>query len=131
MTVSFNDLVRTAQKALFILVVKTSQSVFYIAKVAVCAEIHTNKTGNVRVNVTLKRVYMSIAAVEGYKYCIFCVCVSVALVIQHATYMCHILWSYVVCLSLHFFSHYLTEGTHIRKTLLNIKYVLIFFTAFV
>ena len=40
-----------------------------------CAEIHTNKTGDVRVNVILRRVYMSIAAVEGNKYYIFCVCV--------------------------------------------------------
>jgi len=38
------------------LVVKTIQSMFYIAKVAVCAEIHTNKTGDVRVNVILRRV---------------------------------------------------------------------------
>jgi len=46
---------------------------------------------------------MSIAAVEGNKYYIFCV--SVALVIQHAMHMCHILWSSVVCLSPpHFFT---------------------------
>jgi hypothetical protein len=40
LTASFKDLVRTAQKALFIWVVKTSQSVFYIAKAAAWAEIH-------------------------------------------------------------------------------------------
>jgi hypothetical protein len=37
---------------------------FSTVKVAVCAEIHMNKTGNVRSTVILRRVYMSIAAVE-------------------------------------------------------------------
>jgi hypothetical protein len=46
-----------------------------------------NELGNVRINVKLGRFLTTIFAVEKQKYYILCVCVCVALVIQHAIRM--------------------------------------------
>ena len=50
-------------------------------------------------------------------------CVSVVLVIQHATRMRRIILSSVACLALPNFSMYLTKGTIFGKKLMNIKCV--------
>ena len=47
-----------------------------------------NKTGNVRINVTLRCVRATIVAVENNKY--YVVCVSAALGIQHGMHIRHI-----------------------------------------
>jgi hypothetical protein len=60
-----------------------------------------NKTGNVRINVTLRCVRLNTVAVEK-QYYIFCV--SVALVTGHAVRMRRIIFSSVVCLALSYCS---------------------------
>jgi hypothetical protein len=60
------------------------------------------KTGNVRINVILSRVYVSFVAVEKYAECVF-----VALVIQHAK---RIVLSSVTFPALPYFSTYLIHG---------------------
>jgi hypothetical protein len=52
-----------------------------------------------------------------------CVCVSVALVIQHAKRMRHIMWSSVTCVAVQYFSTWSHKRHHIRKKSLNIKCV--------
>ena len=54
-------------------------------------------------------------------------CVPVALVIQHAMRMHHILLSVVACLSVPYFPHYPINGTIFRKELLNIKFLNLIF----
>jgi len=54
------------------------------------------------------------------------VCVSVALVIQHAKCMYPIILSSVACLAVPYFYIYLTNSTIIGKKLLNIKCVFSF-----
>jgi len=53
-------------------------------------------------------------------------CVYVALVIQHATRMRHVILSSVACPALLFFPHYLINGTILGEKLLNTKCVLWF-----
>jgi hypothetical protein len=56
----------------------------------------------------------------------------VVLVTQHAMHMCHIILSSVTCLFLpYFFPNCLIYGTIFGEKLLNIKCVLILYTAFV
>jgi hypothetical protein len=78
-----------------------------------------NKTGTVRINVTSMRVRVTTVAVK--KRYIFCV--YVALVIQHAQRMRHIILPSVVCLFLPYFSILSHKRHDFRKTLLNIKCV--------
>jgi hypothetical protein len=57
--------------------------------------------------------------------------VSVALVVQHATRMRRIILSFVAYPALPYFATLPHKGHNFRKTLLNIKCVLIFSTIFV
>ena len=70
--------------------------------------ITANKRGNVRVNVSFRRIRVTVDAVESTKYSRLCVCsLSYPARKAHAPYYCHLLpvWLY------HIFSHYLTNGT--------------------
>jgi hypothetical protein len=82
---------------------------------------HRNKTGNVLTNVTFRRIRVTIVAVEKQKV-LHILCVSVALVIQHAPYyIAYYLWPVWLY---HIFPHYLTNGTIFgTKKLLDIKCV--------
>jgi hypothetical protein len=94
------------------------------------------KRGNVRINVTLKRVLVTVDAVE--RKGVFnilpvsvraCVRVSVTLVIQHTNRMRCIVSS-VICgiygSAMHLFPHYLTNYTVSRLKLLSTKCVFCF-----
>jgi hypothetical protein len=52
-----------------------------------------------RIDVILKRVSGTIITVKNYKYYIFCVCVTVALIIQHAMRMRRIVLTSVASLA--------------------------------
>jgi hypothetical protein len=60
---------------------------------------------------------------KSNEHYIFCVCVSVALVIQHAQCMGHIILSSVACLAHTMFFHILINSVIFRNKLLNIKCV--------
>ena len=57
-------------------------------------------------------------------------CVFVALVIQHAMHICHIILSSVPCLALQLFSTLSHKWHNFLKKLLNVKHVTIFSTTF-
>jgi hypothetical protein len=72
-------------------------------------------------DVILRNVRLSIFVVESNKYCIFWVCLFVALVMQHINRMRRIILpSVTVCLC-NIFPHYLIKGTIFGKKLLNVK----------
>jgi hypothetical protein len=75
-----------------------------------------SKTGNERTNVTLKRVRVTIVAAER-------VCVSVALVIQHAKRVRRIMLTSVVCLTLPSPSILPQKRQYFGEKLLNIQCV--------
>ena len=85
-----------------------------------------NKTGNVRINITLRRFCITTVAVEKQYLLTLSDCVSVAL---HAMHMCHILLS-VACLAVPYFSTLSHHATLLGRKLLNIKCVLIFSKTF-
>jgi hypothetical protein len=61
-------------------------------------------------NVTMRRVRITIVAVEKHSVLnIVCVCTT-ALVIRHAKRLRHVLVSPVACLALPHFTHYLING---------------------
>jgi hypothetical protein len=67
------------------------------------------------------------AVEEQYEVQILSVCLSVALVIQHAISMRRVILSSVACSVLLHFPHYLTNGTTFgEKNVMNIKFVLWF-----
>ena len=77
----------------------------------------------------MKRVRVTIVAIEKAVRITYSDCAFAVLVIQHAKRMCHATMSYVACLALPYISHYHTNGTIFReKKLLNVKRVLIFYT---
>jgi len=66
---------------------------------------------------------------HGKAICItYSECVFVASVIQHAKRICCKIVSSVTCVTVPYFSHYLINGKIFRKTLPNIKCVMIFST---
>jgi hypothetical protein len=79
-----------------------------------------NRTGNVHTNVILRHGRVTIITVENNKS------VSVVLIIRHEKRMRHITLSSVACRALPYFNAQSHKRYHIRKKLLNIKYVLIF-----
>jgi hypothetical protein len=81
-----------------------------------------NKAGGVRINLTLRRVRVTIVAVES-KISMYYACVSVALLIQHALHMRHISLSSVACLAVPYFSTVSHEGVIFGERLWNIKCV--------
>jgi len=85
-----------------------------------------DKTGNIRINGTLKRVRLAIVAVE--KQCALHIpSVSVTLVIQHARRIRRIILSHVTCLALpHFSTLSYKRHDFRREELSNQKCVLIF-----
>jgi hypothetical protein len=93
-----------------------------------------NETGNVRINVTLRRNRVTIVAVEKQEV-LYILCASVVLVMQHAKRMCHIMLSSLVCLGVPYFSTLrvmlktaqFSGGKVIERT----AYILIFCTTFV
>jgi len=90
--------------------------------------IEQNRTGDVNINVTLRRVRATIVGEKKAINITNSECVLVALVIQHAKRMRHIPWSNVVSLALLHFST-LTHKRH--KTLVNTQCVFVFSTNFV
>jgi hypothetical protein len=86
-------------------------------------------------NVTLRRVHVNIINMEQQQLLQIlsvCVCVFVALVIQHAKYMRHIVLPSVACLAALYFSALFHKRRDFHdKKLLSIKYVSIFFVTFV
>ena len=79
------------------------------------ALINTKKTGNVRVNLSLRLVRGSFVPVEKQLSITYCECVSVTLITQRAECMCHFMLSSVVCLSLLILPRYLINGTTVRE----------------
>jgi len=76
------------------------------------------------INVPTKRVRVTTVAEEKqWVVHILCVCVSVALVLQHAKRMLRIILSYVACLALPYFSTWSHKRHDFRQKLLNIKCV--------
>ena len=59
-------------------------------------------------------------------YYIFCLCVFVALIIQHAMRMRHIMTSFMASLAPPYFPHYLKKSTIFGKKLVIIKCVFSF-----
>jgi len=89
----------------------------------------SNKTGNVRVNLTLKPVRVTVLVVQiSTYYATYSECVTVALVTQHVKCVRRIIWSFVVCLTLSDFSTFSHKRRHFRKNkmLLNLKCVFSF-----
>jgi hypothetical protein len=75
-------------------------------------KLNRNKSGNVRIHVTLIRVRITIVAVEKQEVLhILSVRVSVSLVIQHVKHMRRIVLSPVLCVTLPYFHTYLISGT--------------------
>ena len=73
-------------------------------------ELIFNKTGNARINVTLRRLCVTTVAVEKAISVTHSECVFVALVIRHVMRMRLITLSSVTCLVLPYFSTYLING---------------------
>jgi len=91
--------------------------VFPLKSVLQLWHLKPNKSGNVRVNVILRGVRVTIVTVE--KHCIFwvCVCVCLTLVIQHAKRVRPIILSSVACSALTCFP------TIFGKNVLNVKFL--------
>jgi hypothetical protein len=89
-----------------------------------------NRAGNVRGSVTLRRFrVVSIFVVE--KQCVLhirSVCVSVALVIQHAVRMRRFILSYVACLALPHSSILSFRRHHLRKKVMDHKICALIFS---
>jgi hypothetical protein len=84
---------------------------------------NVNKAGNVRINVTLRHVRVTIVAVEK-QYVLYILSVSVVLVMQHAKRLCRIVLSSVTCLAVLYFSTLSHKRCDFRKKkLFNIKCV--------
>jgi hypothetical protein len=70
-----------------------------------CQRDEWNKTGNVHINLVVKRVPVIIVAVENsyLSFITYSKCVSEALVIQHLKHLRRVLLSFVACLTVLFF----------------------------
>jgi hypothetical protein len=93
--------------------------------------IRVNKTGNVRINVTLRSVRVTIVAVKKAISIIYYECVSVFLPYLSSTQCACSLYCHVrpLCLFI-IFTFYLINGTIFGKIFLNIKLILIFLQNF-
>ena len=89
------------------------------------------KTGNVRINVTLRRVRVSIVDIKKAISITYSGSVSVTLVPHHAIRVRRIILSSVASLALQKFSALSHKRRGFWKKLLNRKYISIFYTTFV
>jgi hypothetical protein len=78
---------------------------------------HVSTRGHVRVKVTLRRVCVTIFAVEKQEVFTDSECAPVALVIQHAHHISRIILSSVVWPALRYFSTYHSQHDFRKKTL--------------
>jgi hypothetical protein len=79
-------------------------------------ELKKNRTGNVRIDVTLSRVRIAIVATKKVLTVTYSECVSVALGIQHAKRMRRVTVSPVACLVLPYFSTLSHKRHDFRKS---------------